>query len=68
MFGEIPKDLFRVHDWRFAKYLHYILCSIEHLICRNDVVTIGEVPTELVFEASDGQVNEPWPAQLNKLV
>jgi hypothetical protein len=35
---------------------------------RNDVVTIGEVPKELVFEASDGQVNEPWPAQLNKLV
>ncbi|OQR98505.1 hypothetical protein ACHHYP_08633 [Achlya hypogyna] len=34
----------------------------------NDVVTIGEVPRELVQEASDGQVNEPWPAQLNKLI
>lgn len=35
---------------------------------RKDVVTIGEVPKELVQLASDGKVNEPWPAQLNKLV
>ncbi|RHX97385.1 hypothetical protein DYB25_009908 [Aphanomyces astaci] len=34
----------------------------------NDVVKIGEVPRELVREASDGQVDEPWPAQLNKLI
>ncbi|KAI9917925.1 hypothetical protein PsorP6_013024 [Peronosclerospora sorghi] len=50
MFGTIPKDKFRVHDWR------------------NDVVTIGHVPAELIVEASDGQVNEPWPAQINKLL
>ncbi|ETV87707.1 hypothetical protein, variant [Aphanomyces astaci] len=50
MFGAVPHDLFRVHDWR------------------NDVVKIGEVPRELVREASDGQVDEPWPAQLNKLI
>lgn len=50
MFGDIPKDLFRVHDWR------------------NNVVTIGEVPAELVKEASDGKVNEPWPAQVNNLI
>ncbi|POM75651.1 M96 mating-specific protein family [Phytophthora palmivora] len=50
MFGDIPKDLFRVHDWR------------------NDVVTIGQVPAELIQEASDGKVNEPWPAQINKLL
>eukprot|EP00750_Incisomonas_marina_P018469 INCI2965.1.p2 GENE.INCI2965.1~~INCI2965.1.p2 ORF type:complete len:602 (+),score=112.81 INCI2965.1:203-2008(+) len=50
MFGEVPKDLFRVHDWR------------------NDVVKVGEVPAELVREASDGKVSEPWPAQLNKLI
>jgi hypothetical protein len=30
MFGEIPAELFRVHDWR------------------NDVVTIGHVPAEMV--------------------
>jgi len=35
---------------------------------RNDVVTIGHVPAELVREASDGKVNEPWPAQINTLV
>ncbi|KAE9032536.1 hypothetical protein PR003_g9465 [Phytophthora rubi] len=50
MFGDIPKDIFRVHDWR------------------NDVVTIGQVPAELIREASDGKVNEPWPAQINKLL
>ncbi|ETW10197.1 hypothetical protein, variant [Aphanomyces invadans] len=50
MFGSVPQNLFRVHDWR------------------NDVVQIGEVPRELVREASDGQVDEPWPAQLNKLI
>jgi len=35
---------------------------------RTDVVTIGTVPAEMVAAASDGRVNEPWPAQLNKLV
>jgi nickel-dependent lactate racemase len=36
---------------------------------RNDVVTIGEVPAELVSQATYGMVNDrPWPAQLNKLV
>ena len=31
-------------------------------------VKVGEVPAELVREASDGKVSEPWPAQLNKLI
>jgi len=35
---------------------------------RNDVVTIGHVPREMVLAASDGQVDEPWPAQINKLI
>ena len=35
---------------------------------RNDVVKIGEVPAAMVSAASKGAVNEPWPAQLNKLV
>ncbi|CAM9343209.1 unnamed protein product [Discosporangium mesarthrocarpum] len=35
---------------------------------RNDVVTIGHIPAEVVREASDGHLDEPWPAQLNKLV
>ena len=50
MFGGIPHDLFRVHDWR------------------NDVVTIGKVPADLVLAASEGKANEEWPAQLNTLV
>ena len=35
---------------------------------RNDVVTIGEVPAELVSRATYNMVNRPWPAQLNKRV
>ena len=50
MFGSIPKEKFRVHDWR------------------NDVVTVGEVPSEFVAVVSEGRVNYTWPAQVNKLL
>lgn len=50
MYGDLPHDLFRVHDWR------------------NDIVTVGEVPGEFVKEASDGRVEYPWPAQVNKIL
>jgi nickel-dependent lactate racemase len=35
---------------------------------RNDVVTVGEVPAEYVKEVSEGAVDFPWPAQVNKLL
>ena len=35
---------------------------------RDDVVTIGKVPSEYVSEVTEGIWNKPWPAQLNKLV
>ena len=35
---------------------------------RNDVVTIGQVPSSMVRAATNGLVDEPWPAQLNKAV
>jgi nickel-dependent lactate racemase len=35
---------------------------------RNDVVTIGHAPKEMVKKATHGLVDEPWPAQLNKIV
>jgi len=35
---------------------------------RNAVVTVGEVPAEFVKEVSEGAVNFPWPAQVNKLL
>ncbi len=50
MYGETPRKLFRVHDWR------------------NDVVTLGEVPGEFMREVSEGKVDYPWPAQVNKLL
>jgi len=50
MFGKVPKNIFRVHDWR------------------NDIVTVGEVPAEFVKKESEGLVDYPWPAQVNKLL
>jgi len=35
---------------------------------RNDVVTLGEVPAEFLKEVSEGKVDYPWPAQVNKLL
>ncbi|OEU14224.1 hypothetical protein FRACYDRAFT_209324 [Fragilariopsis cylindrus CCMP1102] len=43
------------------------LLFLEHK-WKTDVVTIGHVPNEMVLTATNGLVNEPWPAQLNKLV
>ena len=50
MFGNIPHNLFRVHDWR------------------NDVITLGTVPSEYVEEISEGKLSFSWPAQVNKLL
>lgn len=50
MFKGVPRELFRVHDWR------------------NDVVTVGSVAGEFVSEITEGRLDYPWPAQLNKLV
>jgi nickel-dependent lactate racemase len=50
MYGDTPRHLFRVHDWR------------------NDVVTLGEVPGSYLYEVSEGKVDYPWPAQVNKLL
>lgn len=35
---------------------------------RNDVVTVGTLPSEFVKEATQGIYDKPWPAQLNKLI
>lgn len=35
---------------------------------RNDVVTLGTVPASYVKEVSEGAVEFPWPAQVNKLL
>jgi len=50
MFPAVPKDLFRVHNWR------------------TDVETLGEVPAEYILEQSEGKLNYPWPAQVNRLI
>ena len=50
MFGDLPRDLFRVHDWR------------------NDLATLGEVPSEFVSEVSEGRLQYAWPAQVNRML
>ena len=35
---------------------------------RNDVVTVGEVPSEYVHEVSEGRLDFTWPAQVNRLL
>ena len=35
---------------------------------RNDVVTVGEVPSSYLEEVSEGRVSYTWPAQVNKLL
>src|SRR5580698_2118357 len=35
---------------------------------RNDIVTLGEVPSEFILEVSEGKVDYTWPAQVNKLL
>jgi nickel-dependent lactate racemase len=50
MFGDVPQNLFHVHNWR------------------TDVETLGEVPAEFIREQSEGKLNYPWPAQVNRLI
>jgi nickel-dependent lactate racemase len=35
---------------------------------RNDVITVGEVPSEFIREVSEGQLSFNWPAQVNRLL
>lgn len=35
---------------------------------RNDVATLGEVPSNFIEKVSEGKVNFTWPAQVNKLL
>jgi nickel-dependent lactate racemase len=50
MFGDVPQNLFHVHNWR------------------TDIETIGEVPSAVIHEQSEGKLNFSWPAQINRLI
>lgn len=50
MYGDVPKNLFRVHKWK------------------EDLHTLGIVPSEFIYEVSEGKLNYEWPAQVNKLL
>ncbi len=50
MYGNVPLNRFRVHDWR------------------KDIVTLGEVPAAYIREQSEGKLDYPWIAQVNRLL
>lgn len=50
MFGQVPLDLFRSHNWR------------------QDLVTLGQVPQCFIRTVSEGKLDYPWPAQVNRLL
>jgi len=56
-------------DWQLEKMFPGLPKSLirEHR-WREDVITIGEVPSEFVSEVTEGISTKPWPVQLNKLV
>lgn len=35
---------------------------------RDDIVTLGEIPSEFMLEVSEGKLDYTWPAQVNKLL
>ena len=35
---------------------------------RKDVVTLGEVPSDFIYQQSEGKLDYPWKAQVNKLL
>ena len=35
---------------------------------KDDLITLGEVPSEFINKVSEGKLNFPWPAQTNKLL
>jgi nickel-dependent lactate racemase len=35
---------------------------------RNDIVTLGEVPGDFIHQVSEGKLDYPWSAQVNKLL
>jgi nickel-dependent lactate racemase len=50
MFGDMPRGLFHVHDWRHG------------------LTTLGEVPASFIREQSEGKLDFPWPAQVDRLL
>jgi nickel-dependent lactate racemase len=60
---------FPMEDWQLERMFPDIPRELirEHR-WRDDVVTIGEVPAEVVDRFTEGIYNKPWKAQLNRLL
>ena len=35
---------------------------------KDDLITLGEVPSEFINEVSEGKLNYSWPTQTNKIL
>ena len=60
---------FAMPDWQLDKMfpgLPHDLIRVHDW--RRDVETVGTVPAEFVKEATEGIFDQPWPAQLNRLI
>ncbi|WP_163714238.1 lactate racemase domain-containing protein [Mangrovibacterium lignilyticum] len=61
------------HTPMTAEQIHHMFGKLPDSLIRdhdwrNDVVTVGTVPAKFVKEVSEGAVEFPWPAQVNKLL
>jgi len=56
-------------DWQLEKMFPGLPKSLIRVHrWRDDVITVGEVPADFVYQVTEGIWSQPWPAQLNKLV
>lgn len=75
-FGDHLKDVMpalgthvAMPDWQLEKMFPTVPKDLIRVHdWRNDVVTIGEVPGQIVDQYTEGLWSRPWPAQLNKLL
>ena len=60
---------FEMPSWQREKMFPTVPEQLfRHHDWRRDVVTIGEVPSEFVRQATEGIYDKSWPCQLNKLL
>jgi nickel-dependent lactate racemase len=61
------------HTAMTAEQLTYMYREIPHNLFhvhnwRTDVETLGEVPSEFIYEVSEGKLNYAYPAQVNRMI
>ena len=75
-YGEILKDILPAlgtHTPMTQSQIEHMFVDVPHNIFRkhdwrNDIITLGEVPSDFVKDVSEGKIKYAWPAQVNKLL